>query len=116
MPEGVEVDQELLDALGPKFAAKKMTVREAQELTDEYVKIETARGTKRMEDWGKTISGWVDTAKKDADIGGDKWDSTVLASQKAVNALGTPGLRDISTRVVAATIPNLSGYSQRSVR
>lgn len=94
MPDGVEVDQELLDALGPKFAAKKMTTREAQELTDEYVKIETARAQKRMEDWGNTISGWVDTAKKDKEIGGDKWDGTVQASQKAVNALGTPGLRE----------------------
>jgi hypothetical protein len=94
MPEGVQVDQELLDALGPKFAAKKMSVREAQELTDEYVKIETARATKRLEDWGKTISGWVDTAKKDGEIGGDKWDGTVSAGQRAVNKLGTPGLRD----------------------
>lgn len=94
MPEGVQVDQELLDALGPKFAAKKMTTREAQELTDEYVKIETARATKRLEDWGKTISGWVDTAKKDTEIGGDKWDSSVLASQRAVNTLGTPGLKE----------------------
>lgn len=93
MPEGVEVDQELLDALGPKFAAKKLTVREAQELTDEYVKINTARAQKRMEDWGKTISGWADTAKKDEEIGGDKWDSTVQASQRAVNKLGTPGLK-----------------------
>lgn len=94
MPEGIAVDQELLDALGPKFAAKKMTVREAQELTDEYVKIEEARTLKRVEDWGKTLTGWVDTAKKDSEIGGDKWDSTVLASQRAVNALGSPGLKE----------------------
>ncbi|MER9628375.1 hypothetical protein [Mesorhizobium sp. M0296] len=94
MPEGVQVDQELLDALGPKFAAKKMTTREAQELTDEYVKIETARSQKRLEDWGKTISGWVDTAKKDGEIGGDKWDGTVQAGQRAVNTLGSPGLKD----------------------
>ncbi|RJT42107.1 hypothetical protein D3227_04810 [Mesorhizobium waimense] len=94
MPEGVTVDQELLDALGPKFAAKQMTVREAQELTDEYVKIETARTAKRVEDWGKTLSGWVDTAKKDSEIGGDKWDGTVQAGQRAVNALGSPGLKE----------------------
>ncbi|TIW56713.1 MAG: hypothetical protein E5V54_11235 [Mesorhizobium sp.] len=93
MPEGVQVDQELLDALGPKFAAKKLTTREAQELADEFIKIETARGTKRMEDWGKTISGWAETAKKDPEIGGDKWDGTAKAAQKAVNTLGTPELR-----------------------
>lgn len=94
MPEGVQVDQELLDALGPKFAAKKLTTREAQELADEFIKIETARGAKRLEDWGKTVSGWADTAKKDPDIGGDKWDGTTKAAQKAVNSLGTPALRE----------------------
>ncbi|RUX08058.1 MAG: hypothetical protein E5V51_00200 [Mesorhizobium sp.] len=93
MPEGVQVDQELLDALGPKFAAKKLTTREAQELADEFIKIETARGEKRMEDWGKTISGWADTAKKDAEIGGDKWDASTKAAQRAMNRLGTPELR-----------------------
>jgi hypothetical protein len=93
MPEGVEVDQELLDALGPKFKAKNLTTREAQELADEFIKIETARGTKRMEEWGKTISGWADTAKKDAEIGGDKWDATTKAATRAVNTLGSPGLK-----------------------
>jgi hypothetical protein len=93
MPEGVQVDQELLDALGPKFKAKNLTTREAQELADEFIKIETARGTKRLEDWGKTISGWVDTAKKDPEIGGDKWDASTKAAQKAMTALGTPELK-----------------------
>lgn len=94
MPEGVEVDQELLDALGPKFAAKKMTNAEAQELADEFIKVQTARETKKREEWGNTVQKWADDAKADKDIGGDKWDATVASSRRAVNALGTPALKE----------------------
>ena len=94
MPEGVNVDQELLDALGPKFAAKKMTNGEAQELADEFIKVQTEREKKRLEDWDKTINGWVDTAKKDPDIGGDKWDDTVASARRFADVMGTPGLKE----------------------
>ncbi|QND53466.1 hypothetical protein HB779_17405 [Phyllobacterium sp. 628] len=94
MPEGIAVDQALLDALGPKFAAKQMTTREAQELTDEYVKVEQARAKTRTENWGKTLEKWVDDAKADKDIGGTKWDDTVATSRRAVNTLGTPELKE----------------------
>jgi hypothetical protein len=94
MPEGVQVDQELLDALGPKFAAKKMTNGEAQELADEFIKIQGEREKKRLEDWGNTINGWVDTAKKDPEIGGDKWDDTVRDAQRFADVMGTPALKE----------------------
>lgn len=94
MPEGIEVDQQLLDALSPKFASKKLTSREAQELADEFIKVQQDRAKKQTEAWGNTISKWVDDAKADKDIGGDKWDATVTASRRAVDALGTPALKE----------------------
>lgn len=94
MPEGVKVDQELLDALGPKFAAKKLTTREAQELADEFTKIQQGRATKELEDWAKTLDKWTDDAKSDQEIGGDKWDGTVASATRAVNKLGTPALKE----------------------
>lgn len=94
MPEGVKVDQELLDALGPKFAAKNLTTREAQELADEFTKIQQDRAVKQAEGWANTITKWADDAKADKDIGGDNWDATVAASTRAVNKLGTPALKE----------------------
>lgn len=94
MPDGVEVDQELLDALGPKFAAKKLTQAEAQELADEFIKVQQARAGKQMETWGETIAKWADDAKSDKEIGGTKWDGTVAASRRAVEQLGTPALKE----------------------
>ena len=37
MPEGIEVDQELIDALGPDFHALGLTNRQAQQLADRFI-------------------------------------------------------------------------------
>lgn len=94
MPEGVEVDQELLDALAPKFAAKKLTRAEAQELADEFIKVQQARGEAQVKSWGERVQKWADDAKADKEIGGDKWGSTVNDAQRAINKLGTPALKE----------------------
>lgn len=94
MPDGVEIDTELAEALGPEFADLKLTNAQAQKLVDKYIELQQARGGKQAEAWGQTVQGWADTAKADKDIGGAKWDSTVAASQRAVKTLGTPELRE----------------------
>lgn len=94
MPEGVEVDQELVDAVSPRFKELGLTQKQAQALTDDFIKVQTARAAKQGETWGNTIQKWVDDAKADKEIGGDKWDGTVKDAMRAVNALGTPALKE----------------------
>ena len=94
MPDGIELDQELADALGPEFADLKLTNAQAQKLVDKYIEIQQGRAVKEGETWAETITGWADKAKADKDIGGAKWDGTVAASRRAVETLGTPALKE----------------------
>lgn len=94
MPEGVQLDQELLDELSPEFKAAGLTSRQAQALTDKFIAKQTERAKQQGETWGKTVAGWVDTAKKDPEIGGPKWDASVSDARRALNTLGTPALRE----------------------
>lgn len=94
MPEGVEVDQELLDAVGGDFKELGLTHKQAQALADKFIGVQQKRGEARVKEWGETISGWADKAKADPDIGGAKWDGTVSNATRAVNALGTPELKE----------------------
>jgi len=94
MPEGIEVDQDLVDALGPEFKDMKLTTAQAQRLADKFIEIQQGRATKQGETWANRVSGWADEAKADKDIGGDKWDATVSAATRAVNTFGSPGLKD----------------------
>ncbi len=93
MPEGVEVDQELLDALGPDFKELGLTNRQAQALADKFIKIGQDRETTRLENWSNRVTGWVDQAKADKDMGGAAWPATTQAATRAINVLGTPELK-----------------------
>lgn len=94
MPDGVDLDTELAEALGPEFKELGLTHAQAQKLVDKYIGIQQARAGKQSEDFGKIVEGWADTAKKDPEIGGDKWDGSVLAARRAVDRLGTPALKE----------------------
>lgn len=94
MPEGVQVDQEMLDALGPDFKDLGLTNAQAQKLADKFIAVQTARATKQGEVWAATVSKWADDAKADKEIGGDKWGGTVTNAMRAVNQLGTPALKE----------------------
>ncbi|MFC5757374.1 hypothetical protein [Rhizobium sp. GCM10022189] len=94
MPEGIAVDQELVDALGPEFHALGLTNRQAQQLADRFIEIQGKRGRAASEAWAGRVQGWADEARRDREIGGAKWAGTVGAAQRALSRLGTPALRD----------------------
>lgn len=94
MPEGVELDTEMATALGGEFKELGLTHAQAQKLTDKYIATMQAREAGKLKGWGERIQGWADTAKKDPEIGGAKWDTTVADAQLAIRTLGTPELKD----------------------
>jgi len=93
MPEGIEVDQPLLDAIGPVFKELNLSRGHAQMLADKFIEAQTAAAARRGEDWAKTINGWADQAQKDPDMGGAKWDQTKTHALAAVTRFGTPELK-----------------------
>jgi hypothetical protein len=94
MPEGVEIDQALLDALGPEFKEFGLTTKQAQKLADKFVESQQAKAKQQAETWGKTVSGWAEEAKADEEIGGDKWSDTVKHATSAIDKYGTPALKE----------------------
>jgi len=94
MPEGVEVDQELATALSGEFKELGLNNAQAQRLVDKYIEAQQKRMETQSEKWGETISGWVDEAKADKEIGGIKWNGTVSAARRAVEQFGTPALAE----------------------
>lgn len=94
MPEGVELDAELMAELGPEFSELGLTTGEAQKLADKFIARETARQAKAQEDWAATISEWLDTAKNDPEMGRAKWDATRDAATGLVDRFGSPALRE----------------------
>lgn len=94
MPEGVEVDGELLAAVSPRFKELGLTKAQAQALTDDFIKVQQQRGEGQVKAWGERVQGWADEAKADKDMGGDNWNATVSDAHRAISKLGTPALKD----------------------
>lgn len=107
MPEGMEVDQGLLDAVTPIAKELKLDNAAMQKFADVYAKTEM----ERAENWRKTREGWVESAKKDPKIGGQKWAETVDFSNRALaegmRATGRYGVREILNDTGAGCHPDL---------
>lgn len=94
MPDGVDLDTELADALGADFKELGLTNAQAQKLVDKYIEVQQGRAQKQAEGFATTITKWADDAKKDKEIGGSNWDGTVTNARRAIDRLGNPELKE----------------------
>jgi hypothetical protein len=93
MPEGVQVDQALIEQLSPEFKEMGLTTAQAQKLADKFIAHQQAQAASRSDGFAKTVSGWADEAKADKEMGGDKWTATASTAAGAVEQFGTPELK-----------------------
>ncbi|HEY7824054.1 MAG TPA: hypothetical protein VIG24_14530 [Acidimicrobiia bacterium] len=107
MPDGVEVDQALLDEIGPEFKELGLTTKQAQSLADKFIAAQEAKGKAQADGWSKTVADWVDTAKADPEMGGAKWDSTVKAASGVVGKFGNDGLKEFLNASGAGNHPEM---------
>lgn len=94
MPDGIELDAELANALGPEFKELNLTNAQAQKLVDKYIAIQQERAETATKSWGETVSKWADDAKADKEIGGANWDTSVQNAHRFMATYGTPGLKE----------------------
>lgn len=93
MPEGIELDAKMAEAMSPVLKDLGLTQGQAQKLAEglaAYRKSEAEAGAK---EWADINARWVDTAKKDKEIGGANWDTSVKTAQAALSRFGTPELK-----------------------
>jgi hypothetical protein len=91
LPEGVEADPVLMDAL------KKSGLKSegAQSLVDAFVASQTKAQEAARVAWEQRKTEWVATVKKDEEMGGAKFSETVAVANRALSKYGTPELRQL---------------------
>lgn len=94
MPEGIELDTALLDALGPTFKELNLSNGHAQALADKFIEAQRAKSEQATAQWAETINGWADKAKADPEMGGGKWDKTLASAISARDRFGSPALNE----------------------
>ena len=91
-----------------------LTQGQAQKLADKFIAAQQARATKQSETWSGTVAGWIDQAKADTEIGGQKWDASVKHAQAAITRLGTPGLKEYLEASGGGNHPELIRFAARA--
>ncbi|HBC5198779.1 TPA: peptidase [Serratia marcescens] len=89
-PEGQELDANALAVFEPIAKELGLSQEQAQKLVDIYPQIQQ----QQAEAWSKQVSDWGEQVKADKEIGGDKFNASVGAAQRALDQFGNTELRE----------------------
>jgi hypothetical protein len=95
LPEGIEMNPSYMEKLGPVFKELGLTQPQAQKLINAHVDHVQATAGQGAEAFEKMKAEWLQEAKTDKEIGGDKFQQTAVNANRAVNELGTPALKEL---------------------
>jgi len=95
MPEGMELDTEVLAKVAPIFKEAGLSQAKADKMVEVYTKEILPAFAKRQADaWKAETDSWAEATRKDPEIGGVKFDETVKNAQRAVNTIN-PALKEV---------------------
>lgn len=83
-PEGLELDEQAVEAFLPVAQRLKLSNEDAQELTDLHAKALKHQNEQTLQRHVEMVDGWTKAAKADPDIGGDKLEETTRLGDAAV--------------------------------
>lgn len=84
MPEGIELDSNLLDKATPIFQELGLTNDQANKLGTMFAEHQVKMQEQYVSDWAKTQEGWISDLKSDKDFGGSQFDSNVSVAKQAI--------------------------------
>ena len=89
LPEGFQMDELGMKAFSDFAKSQNMTNEAAQKYVEAMAPAMQSAATARLE---QAKVSWLEQAKADKDLGGDKFSATLEAADKALADLGTPEL------------------------
>ncbi|WP_341896463.1 hypothetical protein [Sphingobium sp. YR657] len=93
-PEGLTIDADLLAEATPIFKEAGLSNDQAQAILPAakslMEKTQNATVQALIDSGNQQRKAWLDAAKADEQIGGNKWDASLASSAKALDALGHP--------------------------
>ena len=91
MPDGVDLDKAAADEFSVIAKELKLDNPTAQKFADVAAKM----AQRQTEQHAKLVESWVEQVKTDKDIGGDKLDENLGIARQAMDAFGSPELKDV---------------------
>ena len=113
LPEGMAIDEKLAEAMSPVLKDIGLTRGQAQALAGALAAHRQAEAAHGAHEWADIQTGWVNSARKDSEIGGARWDASVAVAQGALARFGTPGLKTFLTESGGGNHPEVIRFMAR---
>lgn len=94
LPEGAQLDEALVGEFTPLAKELNLSQEGAQKLVDLYAKTQGAAQKAVTEHWDNLNKEWQGKVSSDKEYGGADLDKNVAIAKKAIDAFGTPELKD----------------------
>lgn len=88
VPEGMELDTELLEEALPVFKELDLDQTKAQKLIDLHETFAKKAVAAQEEAWQTTMTEWKDQAKNDKEFGGQTFDASLATAKAAIDTFG----------------------------
>lgn len=92
MPEGMELDAGMAQAMAPVFKDMGLTQAQANKMVAAYAEAVRAHTQAQADEIGNIMKSWVTKAKDDAEIGKAAWTESVRQANAVLQKFGTPEL------------------------
>ena len=93
LPEGVELDQQLMDQFTPLAKELNLTQEQAQKLVDLQTQSLVQEQEARVKEWETQVETWQKEAKDDKEIGGKDFKENLGLAKKALDQFGNDELK-----------------------
>jgi len=107
LPEGMEADTGLIEAISPIFKELNLSQEKAQKLLDAYNGVVAERSKTQADEFKSTVEGWTKAIKDDKDYGGTKFAETAKLANKAVAAFDKGDLVGLLKRTGLCNHPEI---------
>lgn len=107
VPDGIEVNAGLLEQAKPIFKELGLSQIQSQRLVDMYAAQMQADSQASSDSYNQVVKDWVDEAKNDTEIGGDKFEENVGIAKRGIDKFGTPKLVEVLNQTGLGSHPEL---------
>lgn len=112
-PDGLQVDQNLVDGFIATATDLKLTTEQAQKIADAYV-ASARKASERLEaEHRVAVESWEKQILADKDLGGQNYDATKATARRAIAQFGTPGLRQLLEETGLGSNPEVVRFVAR---
>ena len=113
MPEGVEVDSEMLETASAMFKEDGLSQEQSQKYVDMMAAKVQSITNGQVEAFNQQVSEWAEQSKNDKEFGGDKFDQSVATARRAIDKFGTPELNKLLNDHGVGSHPEVIRFMKR---